>query len=410
MLQTFEKRLLKIASHPRFTVVMLVALFVALTGLFFIMKDMVKKVDETYHHLQVVSFVRGNYSLNLTTIPGYHIFASIVSRIFNQTSLPFVRGITFTISLLSIGVFYLLSKRETNYPLTKTLQFALLPLMLPFFFLVYTDTFSALLILLSLAFVFQNRMLFAAGFGILSMLVRQNNIVWFVSLYAMYYWKTYGIKLSREAIKKELTSSWLYAIGIIGFIIFVILNKGVTLADHAYHPSFSFNLGNIYFLLFLFFFLFLPLHISNAKQILSLLKKRAVYLSLLILFIFYLFTFQVTHPYNTTNTWYLRNWALVFFSSTIIVKTIFFVPIALSILSLRCTQLLKKEYYILYPFTFLFLIPSWLIEQRYYIVPIILFILFKKDRSMLVEYSTIILFGIISLYFLYGIRVGMFFL
>jgi alpha-1,2-glucosyltransferase len=89
---------------------------------------------------------------------------------------------------------------------------------------------------------------------------------------------------------------------------------------------------------------------------------------------------------------------------------LFFLPIAFSIMSLSVTTLRNKSYYLLYPFTVLFLVPSWLIEQRYYIVPFSLFILFKNEKSRLVEYSTIAMYIVTSALLFYGIQKGLFFL
>jgi alpha-1,2-glucosyltransferase len=126
-------------------------------------------------------------------------------------------------------------------------------------------------------------------------------------------------------------------------------------------------------------------------------------------FLIYIFTFKIDHPYNI-NQYFLRNKLLVYFTSSIILKILFFIPVAYSILSISVTELYEKSFYLIYPFTILYLIPSWLIEQRYYLIPFALFILFKKEESKLVEYLSIVFYIISSALLFYGIRNELFFI
>lgn len=194
-------------------------------------------------------------------------------------------------------------------------------------------------------------------------------------------------------------TQWIFIIGFIIFIIFVIINKGFAIGDKVMHPAFSFHLSNIFFMLFLFFFLFLPLNISNFPKVIQLIKKnKKIILLIIIIFTIYMFTFVNNHPYNTQWTSkFLRNWLLTYFTSTILLKILFFLPIAYSVLSISLIKLHKKSFYLIYPFAILYLLPSWLIEQRYYLIPFTLLILFRKKESKLVEYSLIIIYIVLSL-------------
>jgi len=124
-----------------------------------------------------------------------------------------------------------------------------------------------------------------------------------------------------------------------------------------------------------------------------------------------MFTFVNDHPYNNNwSSYYIRNKILIYFTSTVVLKTLFFIPIAYSILSISVTKLHRKSFYILYPTTLIYLFPSWLIEQRYYLIPFILFILFKKEESKFVEYLTITFYVLASAGIYLGIRNNFFFL
>ena len=51
------------------------------------------------------------------------------------------------------------------------------------------------------------------------------------------------------------------------------------------------------------------------------------------------------------------------------------------ILSLMVTRLRQPFHYWIYPFTIVFLLPLWLIEQRYTFIPFALWILFRREED-----------------------------
>jgi alpha-1,2-glucosyltransferase len=110
----------------------------------------------------------------------------------------------------------------------------------------------------------------------------------------------------------------------------------------------------------------------------------------------YWFTFKNDHPYNQIATYYfIRNYILVKFTSSSALKVLFFLPMLYTIWSLVVTPLSKKSWNIFYLFTALFLLPGWLIEQRYYIIPFVLFMLFRKEQSPVVERMTVLYYAVI---------------
>jgi alpha-1,2-glucosyltransferase len=373
--------------------------------------------------------------------PGYHMLITLSAKLLGMTTITHgpnnhdsinkIRTISLFYSLLFVGLFFLLAKRVSeNSPEIATLQCYFLPILFPYFFLVYTDVVSALLVLLSLYALLNKKNDLAGIMVILSMVVRQNNIIWLffmcLFVYFEYYQSSPGLAFSKQGLKIKLDNNLLkqyikecrwFFIGIFFFLIFVILNKGVALGDRANHPPFSFFLGNIYFILFLFFFLFLPTNISNFSRIVQYIKKhKQVIFFVIVGFVFYLYTFNITHPYNhggslgEHNYFFLRNVILRFFTSNIYMRLLFYLAVAYSILSLMVTKLSRKSFYLIYPITFLYLVPSWLIEQRYYIIPFVLFLLFKEKSSKLVELLTVVCYMALSAYFFHGIVNGKFFL
>jgi hypothetical protein len=110
---------------------------------------------------------------------------------------------------------------------------------------------------------------------------------------------------------------------------------------------------------------------------------------LLVAFVVYMATFAIDHPWNYQYAdYFLRNRLLLFIASDSLVKVLSFAAIAYSILSIWTTELARPSYYLLYPVTAVLVASSWLIEQRYYIVPLCLFILFRKDSHRIVDIMT----------------------
>jgi alpha-1,2-glucosyltransferase len=378
----------------------ILALLILATA-FILIKDKSHYADELEHHDQIALFAKGNFKLtgHTATLPLYYALLAIPAAILQDTSYSFLRSLNLLLSLLSILVFYFLAKKTSSNPEQRTLQYLLFPILFIFFFLLYTDVLSLLLILLATLLVLNNRPLISSIPAILAILTRQNNIIWLLFLIALSYFQGNNT-ISIEKVKSTFKKTWPYALAIIAFLAFAILNKGIAIGDKAAHPL-KISSGNIFFLLFLFFFLFLPLIIVNLPAVLSQIKNRTVFLLLIIAFFLYITTFSPSHPYNH-GSYFLRNPILAFMIYSQTIKLLCFIPIALSLLALSAIPLKEKRYYLIYPATILFLIPSWLIEPRYYLIPFILFLVSRKEQKPIIENLTILYYLIISagLYFL----------
>jgi alpha-1,2-glucosyltransferase len=355
-------------------------------------------VDENPHYAQIKNFTLKNYEINpdLTTIPGFHYLYYSISVIFNYESIIFFRTISLFISFLTIFIFYLITKEiKSKNKTNKTIQFIFMPILFVFFFLIYTDILSLLIVLTSILFALKNKINLTAFFGIISMLIRQNNIIWlFLSLIILIINnKDYLIFLKNNQIKiialiNLIKKYFFFGLSFILFILFVLINKGVAMGDKNAHPSVSINLGNLYFMLFLFFFVFLIYNFYNLRDIINNLKNNKIkYIILfIIIYIFFIFTFINNHPYNIDwGDYFIRNKILIFFSSSLLLKTIFFIPIILSVYSLFKMKFYFNKYF-LFILSILYLIPSWLIEQRYYIIPFTLFIIFLKEDNKIINH------------------------
>jgi hypothetical protein len=210
--------------------------------------------------------------------------------------------------------------------------------------------------------------------------------------------------LSYARIKKYLKTTWIWWVGLILFGSLIIGGGG--LVTNSYIRSYvRFSLSsfaNIFFCLFVLFFLFLPIHLQNFPKIWRLLKRIDVILIILSGFGLFWISFIPDHPFNQA-TWFLHNAIFQYFSADDPRKVIFYFISVYCGLSLSVTKLIRKEYYLLYPVTLLYLLPHWLVEIRYYIVPAALFILFQKDFKRTVFMINTLSFIGMSLYLIWGI-------
>jgi len=396
------------------TIVCCLYVIMYIGGAFLFLKDAPLLIDERWHYPQIQDFLRGNFHLQekLTVLPGYHLFMAGVGWTFQQSSIPFMRGLNLGISLLVVLLFMRLLKtiHQTISPY-RLLQFLCIPLILPYFFLIYTDLFSLLFILSGL-YLGLHRQYFLAGIVCsASIAVRQNNVIWLAMIFLMTHGCQESVHFTRESLVRCFKSCWSFLIGIMALAGYILVNNGVVPGDQSSHPTGKISSGNLFFLLLLYSILFLPHILSSLfqKNLFPSTKRRVIVITLSIAAVLYFATFSNTHPYNQYD-YFLRNRVLMLMTSTLSYKILFFLPIVLALCHLIATPLTQKRFLLLYPFTILILLPSWLIEQRYCIVSFSLYLLFTPPENSLVEKITPIYYLALSTYFIYGIGAGLFFL
>jgi alpha-1,2-glucosyltransferase len=399
----------------------LAVIAVVLAGSFVLIMDMKLNVDERFHYPQIKNFLEFNFHLNpkITTLPGYHYAVFAIALIFGAKSVASIRFISFCIAILSMAVFYVLARhlREQDSP-SKTLQYIFFPLLYPFFFVIYAEALSILLVCLSIYLTLRERYYVAGLVGILSCLVRQDNIVWvgFMFLLLVLGVLRAGninavtragerLGVGMAAIRTVAVNGAVYLAAFTLFAAFVFVNKGVAVGDVEMHRLSMIHLGNVYFLLFTFFFMFLPMNIAKAPEIVALVRRhKLVPVYIIGLFLLFLATFTINHPYNTepSSKW-IPNQILTFFKQDPLRKALFFLPILYSVLSLLTTRLYERKYYLIFPLSILFLASHWLVTPRYYLIPFVLFLLFKEDDPKPVRYLTYLMYVGLSCYFILSI-------
>lgn len=318
-----------------------------------------------------------------TPLPGYHWSIALLLKITGSHSVNAMRLLTSLLSFLCLLSFFMLARKiEKDSAIPKTAMFLFFPLIFPFFFLLYTDVYGMFFVILALGAALNRRFWLSGILGILGMLVRQNNIIWLAFIGTLAYFQNYYPQRRWEDVRKWILQFIFYFIAVIMTLAFILWNKGLVLGPFKDQHPFSVNCGNLFFLLFLFFFLFLPFNISNFRKIADLLKKhKLLWLILIELFGVYYFFFTAQHPYNQFGR-ILHNWILFAMKASFFSKALSFLPIAYAVLSLCVTKLERPSFYLLYPFTILFLVPLPVIEIRYLFIPFALFLLFKRQDTL----------------------------
>lgn len=380
--------------------------------LFFLIKDHGMMMDEHYHFRQIVRFMGGDFTPDpeLPMTAGYHFIMAGAGKLLGfenylyYGAASYFRTVSFIFGILAIILFYIIVKKiDRKSSRIKTLQFSFFPLIFMYFYILYTDIFSLLILFISFLFIINKRIFIGAIIGSLSIWVRQNNLIWLLFFNLLLYLGEYGYVLNGKSIKKHIQKTSIFLLGPLFFGIYLLINGRLSMGEETYvnftllHPS------NIYLILFSFLVLFFPIVLERLGDVVIYAKKRIVYLIFLLVFApIFIVSFTNTHPYNQ-GTFFIHNAVAVFFTQDVFHKLMLFIFVVLALLGLRIIPLIEREYYLLYIFTLIFLLPLWFIESRYYIVPFSFFMLFRKTESIVVELSLLLLFASFSLFIYAGI-------
>lgn len=406
-------QIMRLQGKQIIALIFLIFIFIAHFTAFLLIRNVALIGDEYHYYNQIISFVVGDYSLRpeITVIPGYHFLIATIARFFNEYSISFIRFISFSLSIFAIPIFYLMAKKiDKKEALIKTWQFSFFPIFFPFFPLIYTDILAITAVLLSLYLAMEKHYFLSGIIGFLSILIRQNNIFWLVFINIFLYCQENGLVLKRETVIRHFQKTWIFFATIFILVEFVLINGGFIWGGSSLKVKDYLTLGNVYFMFFLSFFLFLPLHMLNFVKVVSLIKKHKMILLLILLTYFiFLATFQITHPWNRGGN-HLRNYLLLYFSSNITLKTVFFVPVIYVFLSTIVTSFYKNYYWLIIPMGILVILPTFHIEQRYYMVFFTLFMLFRKNKDLWAESLSLILYLVATCWLFRGIVLLKFFL
>lgn len=386
--------------------------------------------DEGYHAKMIDALLRkewDNLPTNVTTPPFFHAIIAFFIHISGAKSqlLELMRAIQLVISLGAIPCFYLVAARLRQQDCDMRLLLCLcLPLYTPLLNLVYTDPPAVTFTLLMTFFMLKGNHWLAALIGVLGIGIRQMTVIWacFCTVYTLIsYFEAHA---ERSELRKALTSIkelakaiWLvlpYLLPAAAFIGYTLYNGGIVAGDKVNHST-SFNLGNFFFFLLTSFIIFLPYVIGAAKDVLNMVCTKVwLWFLIPITLVAYLYFYKITHVYNNPDmSWWIHNQLFAFSTKSAAIKALFFIPIALMLLTYIHFLLSHKKPWqmaLLYAFALLSFVPLPLVEARYYLVGLLFFILWKPTQSIWAERCALIYMMILSFYVVNGASTKSFFL
>lgn len=379
--------------------------------------------DEGFHTPIIFEYFNGNFivSEHITMLPVYHALLAGIMSVFDYISVKSLRLVNLIVSGISIPVFYWICVRlKKNAIAERVLIFTLMPIILPFFSLIYTDMAATCLVLAMVLLMLHRNHYWAAFFGLFAVFLRQTNLIWvgFCGLYLVVecWFSSSGLWKDRALSLVPLYFSRLlpYALVFIIFGAFVIYNGGIAVGT-ADLQSVSFNPSNVYYFLLLTFFLFLPYNLEYSYRVFNLLKSSPVtWVVVGVFFVVYFITYSNSHQFNSYGlSFYIRNIILHHTVTNPAWKFLAFIPMAWMMLTfyLMGRQSSSQwQMFTLYFVTLINLIPLPLVEQRYYIVALVLFLAWKPNTSEISDKLTIFIYIPTSAFLLYGISQHWFFL
>lgn len=367
-------------------------LFWALIGLgfglgFAFMKDAPLIADEGYHLPQISAFLGGNFEVSphLTVLPAYHAGMAAVLASVGAATVADARLVSLLISALSVWIFYLIVSQlwpEERYQ--RTARMAFLPILFPMHFVIYTDGWALMFLLMAFERCLAGKYWQSALAISVASLIRQPNIVWLVLLWIIA--NTHPDQMRPRFA--SVLSSWKqstapFFLVLVGFTALVVLNRGVAVGDKAQHGV-SLNLANIWFFGLCFFALFLPEVGRMIRQSSRSAHKFRIWMGVIAVavFVVYIFSYIVSHQYNQASLWfYLRNRVLHWTTENPWTRIAVFAPVFLGLI-LFCTAFYRQSRLRwIVPISLASILVMPLIEQRYYLVPVVLFLAFGETLN-----------------------------
>ena len=356
--------------------------------------------DEVDHYAQIALFRHGDFRVltdYLTTIPGYHVLVAGLLRITGTDSLAAARWVNAGFGLLAAAGFHALRRRA--WPGTEALataQFLALPVLAPLFFLVYTDVLALALLLWATWATLARRHWLAACLLVMLVGVRQHEAVWAVLLgwIAVREGAGDGAAPARSAAQTARTLVP-YVIPMLVFGAFWLWNGSISLSSlqAGLHPDLGIHAGNLWIAL-LVAGLLLPLQTWAGLREFTASVRRRPWLAAIpaVLIVAFWYGFHADNPYNTAFPWYYLHNALPHMLERHSgARALAAVIVAAAACGLAPTRLRPAGAAMLYPVAALFLAASWLVELRYALVPLVLWLAMREQRGRVAEYATLAL-------------------
>ena len=374
--------------------------------------------DEWAHWSQIRLFLAGEFTVMrqyLTNVPGYHWLQWALLESFGVEHFAWARVVNAGFALAGAAAFW--SLRRAVHPADaarRTAMFLVLPILFPFEFLIYTDVLALGLLLASLAAAVRDRAAWSALLLLASMSIRQSHVLWGGLAAAFCLVPLLQSRAQRPAWRREALEAALpFALVLLVFLAYWSWNGTIsysTVQSQRAHPDLALEAGNVFFALALVALL-LPLHVAAGVGRFAR-RVRAAHAWLLLPLAagaIYFTQFTVDHPYNHFPVdGMLRNRVLMAVQSGAIAHSAFGGLGILAACALAAPRADEKRVGWLLAFGTGFLASSWLIETRYAMVPIALWLALAQSESKAVERATLAAWVVFAAILGYGVFAGHF--
>ena len=370
--------------------------------------------DEIAHYVHINWFDHGKFKIAgeiLTVLPGYHAISAAILWVTDLRTLAAARWLNAFYGLLAIGAFHWMRKNASGKAdAAATLQFALLPILFPYNFMVFTDVLSLAVVLAAGAATLSRRHVVSGALMIVALCIRQTNVIW-LPLYAWLACSPDRV-FALPPVRQMIARAWPYAVGIGLFLAYWLWNGSISLSKEqtVMHPDFSIHIGNVYFLLAMGALLF-PLHVFvRMKSFAAQVRARPWLMAIpLAAFALYWALFRVDHPFNqVAEPWMVHNHIILLAQSAWWWKAAFGLIAVAAGCGLANTRLRPPSAWMLYPLTLIALASSWMVEHRYALIPIALWLVFRERENEKIETATTALWAVIAVCFCLGTFTGRF--
>jgi alpha-1,2-glucosyltransferase len=299
-------------------------------------------------------------------------------------------------------------------PLLPTLQFVFFPILFPFFFLFYTDVPSLALVLWTFRLALDGRHALAGAVGIAALLMRQTNVFWIAAI-ALLQWVE--LRPARGTLRAQLAAAlplWPYALPVLAFAAYWIAHGSISLSQSQVraHPDLALHSGNLFFMLFVAGAFFVPLLPAWIARYAGAVRARPAWLLLPVaLGVLYALTFKVDHLYNQIlPELIVRNGILVATTRDRWAFAAFGAVAVVAGCALTQVRWQRASFALLLPLSAVFVSASWLIEQRYYLIPFALLLATRHGENPVAERVLLAWWVPVAMGFVVGMLSARFFL
>lgn len=376
-------------------------------------------IDEIFHLRQCQTYCEYKFTQwddKVTTPPGLYIIGFIYSKL-----IEFVTGYSACMdsnvlrSVNLVGGLVILPLVLQLFKKSNSRQFWSVnimsqPLMFTYYFLFYTDVWSTILIVFSLALINNKRSqhpFWSALIGFCSLWFRQTNIIWICFIAVVYIDKqvinTTGfidriVKFTTIAFQNWFNLSG-YVLNVLLFGAFLKVNGGITLGDSGNHEIKAHVVQLFYCTSFIAFFGLFSGTVTSIKGYLTFLTNGIVISAGLfgIVFVAVKYT-TIVHPFLLADN---RHFAFYIYRRIIkkVPPVLMAVPHHFS--SFTIVHLWEGSFITCFAFFVALvgtLVPSPLFEPRYYLTPVVVFNLFIEHNNNLLEFIWLNCINVITFY------------